>query len=104
MAEHTNGLRLIRNLMIGVLVGLILNIPLSIWWAGVINTKVDNNTKATEKLEGKVDKLTDTVIREMGDRYRSSDAKQDFQIRDDKMEKLESRVNGLSHRVSRIEP
>jgi outer membrane murein-binding lipoprotein Lpp len=104
MSEHLNGYRLLRNLMVGVLIGLCLNIPLSIWWAGVINTKVDNNTEAIKALTAKLDKFIEKVDEKMDDRYRGQDAKDDFKIRDVKIEKLERSISSLTSRVARLEP
>jgi len=66
MAEH-NGDKFIRRVTVGVLIALILNIPVSIYWAGVINTKVDNNTEAIKTLSSNIQildsKIDDLSIR-----------------------------------------
>lgn len=102
--KNSNGYKLIRNLLITIAAGLILNIPLSIWWASSINAHVENNTKVIEKLEIKVDELNRTVVSSMDDRYRGKDAKEDLNLRDAKIEKLESRVRAVEGKMARIHP
>ena len=99
---HLNGDRFLRRVMVGVLIGVILNIPLSIWWAGVMSTKVDNNTEAIKSLTVKLDKFIEKVDEDMDDRYRGSDAKDDFKMRDAKIERLQGKVGRLEVKMARI--
>jgi len=97
-----NGDRFLRRVMVGVLIGVILNIPLSIWWAASTNAQLSQQGKAIEKLEKKFDKLNATVVNSMDDRYRGSDAEKDFEKRDVKIDKLQGKVSRLEVKMARI--
>jgi hypothetical protein len=102
--SNYNGDKFLRRITVGVLVALILNIPVSIWWAAVINTKVDNLEQKMETLTTKVDTFIERVDSQMDDRYRGVDAIEDFKLRDKKIDILENKVGNLSIRVAKLEP
>jgi len=102
--ENGNGYKLIRNLLITVASGLILNIPVSIWWASSINADVNKNQEAIQELKKEIKDLRNTISSSMDDRYRGSDAKDDFKIRDEKIEHLESRVRENEKKIAKLVP
>ena len=97
-----NGDRFLRRVMVGVLIGVILNIPLSIWWAAAMNTQLNQQGIAIQEVKVEIKELTKLVMSSMDDRYRGTDAKDDFKIRDAKIERLQGKVSKLEIKMAGI--
>ena len=93
-----NGYKLLRNLLVGVATAMVLNIPISIWWASEINTRVKNNTEVIQELKEETKELQILV----SDLYCKDEAKADFKTRDDKLEKIEGRLRVVETKLAKL--
>lgn len=89
---------------ITVLISIFGHVALSIWWASGINQKVTYMAQSNVELRSEIKELKSQLVTNMDDRYRGTDAKRDFFIRDQIIDEMEKRIDHLEIRTPKEVP